>query len=105
MPGAERDALANALRFGATAVEHEGTLLGVPDPQPSGLHPSRSVTDAAAALTVAEQLFVHGDKDFHVLVRRTTSAYASATRASGTSAVTMSSTRTSPSTRSRIDSA
>jgi len=32
------------------------------------------------------------------------SAYASATRASGTSAVTMSSTRTSPSTRSRIDS-
>ncbi|MGY4652081.1 1-phosphofructokinase family hexose kinase [Mycobacterium sp. URHB0021] len=25
------DALANALRFGATAVEHEGTLLGVPD--------------------------------------------------------------------------
>ena len=27
------DALANALRFGATAVEHEGTLLGVPDPR------------------------------------------------------------------------
>jgi 1-phosphofructokinase len=26
------DALANALRFGATAVEQEGTLLGVPDP-------------------------------------------------------------------------
>jgi 1-phosphofructokinase len=26
------DALANALRFGATAVEHEGTLLGMPDP-------------------------------------------------------------------------
>ncbi len=26
------DALANALRFGATAVEHEGTLLGVPNP-------------------------------------------------------------------------
>jgi 1-phosphofructokinase len=26
------DALANALRFGATAVEHVGTLLGVPDP-------------------------------------------------------------------------
>jgi 1-phosphofructokinase len=25
------EALANALRFGATAVEHEGTLLGVPD--------------------------------------------------------------------------
>ncbi|MCW2561157.1 MAG: 1-phosphofructokinase family hexose kinase [Mycobacterium sp.] len=39
------DALANALRFGATAVEHEGTLLGMPD-----LH--RSVTIAAAeALT------------------------------------------------------
>ena len=32
-PGATAaDALANALRFGATAVEHEGTLLGVPDP-------------------------------------------------------------------------
>jgi 1-phosphofructokinase len=29
---ASADALANALRFGATAVEHEGTLLGVPDP-------------------------------------------------------------------------
>jgi 1-phosphofructokinase len=29
------DALANALRFGATAVEHEGTLLGVPDPRRS----------------------------------------------------------------------
>ncbi|OBF36743.1 1-phosphofructokinase [Mycobacterium sp. ACS1612] len=27
-----QDAFANALRFGATAVEHEGTLLGVPDP-------------------------------------------------------------------------
>ncbi|SEH85202.1 1-phosphofructokinase [Mycolicibacterium rutilum] len=26
------EAFANALRFGATAVEHEGTLLGVPDP-------------------------------------------------------------------------
>ena len=25
------DALANALRFGAAAVEHQGTLLGVPD--------------------------------------------------------------------------
>jgi 1-phosphofructokinase len=38
-------ALANALRFGATAVEHEGTLLGVPDPD-------RPVTIAAAeALT------------------------------------------------------
>jgi 1-phosphofructokinase len=39
------DALANALRFGATAVEHEGTLLGMPDLD-------RSVTIAAAeALT------------------------------------------------------
>ena len=39
------DALANALRFGATAVEQEGTLLGVPDPD-------RPVTIAAAeALT------------------------------------------------------
>ncbi len=36
------DALANALRFGATAVEHDGTLLGVvPDPR-------RPVTIAAA---------------------------------------------------------
>jgi 1-phosphofructokinase len=32
--GATRaDALANALRFGATAVEHHGTLIGVPDPR------------------------------------------------------------------------
>jgi len=37
------DALANALRFGATAVEHEGTLLGVPDP-------SRPVSILPAAL-------------------------------------------------------
>jgi len=37
------DALANALRFGATAVEQEGTLLGVPDPD-------RPVTIAAADL-------------------------------------------------------
>ena len=36
------DALANALRFGATAVEHEGTLLGIPDP-------SRPVSILAAA--------------------------------------------------------
>jgi 1-phosphofructokinase len=36
------DALANALRFGATAVEHEGTLLGIPDP-------SRPVSIVAAA--------------------------------------------------------
>jgi 1-phosphofructokinase len=35
------DALANALRFGATAVEQDGTLLGVPDP-------GRAVTIAAA---------------------------------------------------------
>ncbi|MCW2687443.1 MAG: 1-phosphofructokinase [Mycobacterium sp.] len=43
------DALANALRFGATAVEHEGTLLGVPDPR-------REVTIAAAeALTQLTQ--------------------------------------------------
>jgi 1-phosphofructokinase len=32
--GATRaDALANALRFGATAVEHRGTLIGAPDPR------------------------------------------------------------------------
>jgi 1-phosphofructokinase len=37
------DALANALRFGATAVEHEGTLLGVPDP-----HRPVSITPAVA---------------------------------------------------------
>jgi 1-phosphofructokinase len=37
------DALANALRFGATAVEHEGTLLGVPDP-----HRPVSIAPAAA---------------------------------------------------------
>jgi 1-phosphofructokinase len=32
MGATHADALANALRFGATAVEHEGTLIGVPDP-------------------------------------------------------------------------
>jgi 1-phosphofructokinase len=37
------DALANALRFGATAVEHEGTLLGVPDS-----HRPVSIAPAAA---------------------------------------------------------
>jgi 1-phosphofructokinase len=37
------DALANAVRFGATAVEHEGTLLGVPDP-----HRPVTVTTAEA---------------------------------------------------------
>ena len=43
--GAARvDALANALRFGATAVEQDGTLLGVPDPD-------RSVTIVAAEAT------------------------------------------------------
>jgi 1-phosphofructokinase len=42
------DALANALRFGATAVEHEGTLLGVPDP----LRPVR--VGPAAAHTALE---------------------------------------------------
>lgn len=37
------DALASALRFGATAVEHEGTLIGVPDPQrPVSIGPVRS---------------------------------------------------------------
>ena len=33
VPGGGTEALANALRFGATAVEHDGTLLGVPDPR------------------------------------------------------------------------
>jgi 1-phosphofructokinase len=32
-PAGGSKALANALRFGATAVEHDGTLLGVPDPR------------------------------------------------------------------------
>lgn len=32
-PAGGVDALASALRFGATAVEHEGTLVGVPDPR------------------------------------------------------------------------
>ena len=32
-PSGGADGLANALRFGATAVEHDGTLLGVPDPR------------------------------------------------------------------------
>jgi 1-phosphofructokinase len=31
-PSGGAEALANGLRFGATAVEHDGTLLGVPDP-------------------------------------------------------------------------
>jgi 1-phosphofructokinase len=39
------DALANALRFGATAVEHEGTLLGVPDPgRPVTIGPAAALT-------------------------------------------------------------
>jgi 1-phosphofructokinase len=38
------DALANALRFGATAVEHEGTLLGAPDS-----HRPVSIAPAVAA--------------------------------------------------------
>ncbi|KAA0098720.1 1-phosphofructokinase family hexose kinase [Mycolicibacterium sp. P1-18] len=33
VPGGGPEALASALRFGATAVEHDGTLLGVPDPR------------------------------------------------------------------------
>jgi 1-phosphofructokinase len=39
------DALVNALRFGATAVEHEGTLLGVPDPRrPVSIEPAAAQT-------------------------------------------------------------
>jgi len=42
------DALANALRFGATAVEHEGTLLGVPDPRrPVSIGPVAARTSIA----------------------------------------------------------
>jgi 1-phosphofructokinase len=42
------DALANALRFGATAVEHEGTLLGVPDPRrPVSIGPAAAQTPLA----------------------------------------------------------
>jgi 1-phosphofructokinase len=42
------DALANALRFGATAVEHEGTLLGVPDPRrPVSIAPAAAQTPLA----------------------------------------------------------
>ena len=62
-----------------------------------------SVTDATAALT--DRATVHPRRQGLSRARPPdASAYASATRASGTSAVTMSSTRTSPSTRSRIDS-
>jgi len=35
VPSGGAEGLANALRFGATAVEHDGTLLGVPDPHRS----------------------------------------------------------------------
>ena len=39
------DAFANALRFGATAVEHEGTLLGAPDPRrPVSIVPAEAQT-------------------------------------------------------------
>ena len=39
------DALANALRFGATAVEHEGTLVGMPDPgRPVSIRPVAALT-------------------------------------------------------------
>ncbi|MCV7421557.1 hexose kinase [Mycobacterium yunnanensis] len=43
VPGGGPDALANALRFGATAVEQDGTLLGVPDARrPVHLAPIRA---------------------------------------------------------------
>ena len=45
------EALANALRFGAAAVEQEGTLLGGPDPA-AGHHCPRSGTAAAQWVTV-----------------------------------------------------
>jgi 1-phosphofructokinase len=39
------DAFANALRFGATAVEQQGTLLGVPDPhRPVIITPAEALT-------------------------------------------------------------
>jgi 1-phosphofructokinase len=45
VPGGGREALASALRFGATAVEHDGTLLGVPDPRRSvRVEPARADT-------------------------------------------------------------
>lgn len=44
-PAGGAEALANALRFGATAVEHAGTLLGVPDPRrPVNVGPARAAT-------------------------------------------------------------
>jgi 1-phosphofructokinase len=45
------DALANALRFGATAVEQEGTLLGVPDP-----HRQVTIAAAEAKTRIAQRL-------------------------------------------------
>jgi 1-phosphofructokinase len=42
-PGDGADGLANALRFGATAVEHAGTLVGVSDPRrPVKIRPARA---------------------------------------------------------------
>ena len=39
------EALASALRFGAAAVEHDGTLLGVPDPRRAvNIGPARAGT-------------------------------------------------------------
>jgi 1-phosphofructokinase len=44
-PAGGAEALASALRFGATAVEHDGTLLGVPDPlRPVVIGPVRADT-------------------------------------------------------------
>ena len=44
-PDGGAEALASALRFGATAVEHDGTLLGVPDPRRSvHIGPARAGT-------------------------------------------------------------
>jgi 1-phosphofructokinase len=44
VPAGGADALASALRFGATAVEHDGTLLGVPDPH-RPVHVARARAD------------------------------------------------------------
>jgi 1-phosphofructokinase len=44
-PAGGADALASALRFGAAAVEHDGTLVGVPDPlRPVSIGPARAGT-------------------------------------------------------------
>ena len=66
------DALANALRFGATAVEHEGTLLGVPDPSRPVSILRSSVTDATAALT--DRATVHPRRQGLSRARRRTRA-------------------------------